>query len=113
MGVSRRQMRHQSGPAQFHFVPILQHAVNRVRFPAGFHLFQRRHILFHCHHARRGKFLDHRVAFHMIAVCVATENNLDVREAEAQFFRGRADNGNRRLEVGIDKNVALGCRDQE
>lgn len=80
---------------------------------ARLHLTQRGNVLLHRHHFRAGQLFDHRVAFHVIAMGVAAEQDPGVAEFESELFDVGLEERDRRLEVAINKDVALGRRDQK
>src|SRR6185295_3923020 len=84
-----------------------------MRLVSGSHFAKPGNILLHGHHAGARKFLDQCVAFHVIAVGVTAEDNLDVGELEAQLLDGSADRGDSGFEIAIDQDVALGSSDEE
>ena len=53
------------------------------------------------------------IAGHVVGMGVAAEKDLDVRELEAEFFDGRADDRDGFFVVAVDQDVAFGSRDQK
>jgi hypothetical protein len=81
--VALRQVRDERHAAQLHLVAIVQNLVDRVTLAARHHLFECWHILGHRHDRCAGELLDERIAFHVIRMRVAAEDDLDVGVLEA------------------------------
>ena len=79
---------------------------------AGFHRLQRRHVLGHRHHLRAGQLFDHRIAFLVVAVRVAAEQDLGVGELESELLDGLLNRRHVPLIRAVDEDVAL-RRDDE
>ena len=94
-------------------VAVVQHPVDRVRLSARLHAFERRHVLRHRHHLRAGQLLDERVAFLMIAVRMAAEQNLRVGELEPQLLDRLLDHRHVAFVRAVDEDVALRRHDQK
>ena len=86
-GVVRRQMRDQRRAAEGHRLAVTEHPVDRMRLAAWLDVLKRGHILVHRHHLGAGQLLDQSVAFLVIAVGMAAEQDLDIGELEAQIGR--------------------------
>ena len=105
--VAGREMGHQRGSAQLHFVAIVQRLIQRMRLVAGPDLHQRGHVLLHGHHLRARQFFHQGVAFHVVGMRVAAEQNLDVGEFESQLLHRASDHRDRGLKTTIEQNVSL------
>ena len=84
--MARRQVRDERRAAERHRLAVVQHLVDRMRLAARLHRLKRRHVLGHRHHLRAGQLLDHGIAFLVVAVRVAAEQDLDVGELEPELL---------------------------
>src|SRR4030088_753601 len=112
------QMRDECHAPQSHFIAVVQHpidlcgrikhrrvaAVLEVR-PAA--RFDDRHVGIHDHILCAGKCLDRRAASVVIPVRMTDQQNPYVSEPESQSFYTGPNEGNARLEIAVDENVAL------
>ena len=81
-------------------------------FALGFHGLEGRDVFGHGVDLCAGEFLDHGVAFHVVAVGVAAEKDFDVGEFEAELFDVGFDDGHSLFEVAVDEDEALRGADQ-
>ena len=84
-----------------------------MRLAARPHAFQRGHVLLHRHDSRAGQFLDERVPFHVIAVGMTAQDDLDVGETEPELFHRLAEQRDGFLEVGVDEDMPLRRRHEK
>jgi hypothetical protein len=80
---------------------------------ARLHRAQRRHVFGERHHLRAGNRLHRGVALLVIAVRVAAEQDLDVRELEPELLDRPLNRRHVALVGAVDQNVALRRDDQE
>src|SRR5258708_21176775 len=66
----------------------------------------------HDHVFRAGQLLDLGAAAIMVEVGMTDQQNLDITEAEPQFFNALAQKRNRSFEIAVDQDVSLRRRDQ-
>ena len=109
-GVSERGQCHVS---QLHLVSVMQDSIDRMFLSAGPDALKRRNVFSHRHDLRAGLLLDERVAFHVVAVGMTAEDDLDVFESESEFGHRVADHGIVSLVVRVDEDVPLRCCHQK
>jgi len=109
-----------SATPQRHRVVVLDHAIDRHRFPArgaerraidacG----ERLAVGVHRDDLRAGQRLQRRVPADVIEVRVAGEDQPHVGQMKPQTFDVRTDEGHRRGFAAVDDDAAVGCHDQE
>ena len=111
--VARREVRHERRAPKRNLIAVVKHPVDRMRLAAGAHALERRNVFLHGHDLGAGQLLDQRIAFHVIGVGVAAEDDLDVGGLEAELLH----RGENQRHVGfvraVDEDVSLRRRDQE
>jgi hypothetical protein len=91
----------------------MQNTVDRMCLSARPNVIQRRNVLFHCHDFGACQFLDQRIARHVIRMGMASEEDLDVCELEAQFFNCGANHRHGFFVIAVDQNMPFWSRNQE
>jgi hypothetical protein len=86
----------------------MQDLIVGTRSAAGrAHALEIGNILGHRHGFGAGHLDDHGIGFLMVAMCMAADNNLDVREFQTQLGHRVLNNGNIRLVSRVDENVTV------
>jgi hypothetical protein len=106
-------MGHQRRPAECDFFSVVKDVVDRDILLAPIHSLPPRDVLFHDHDLGSDALPEKDVGLLVIAVGVASQDDLDVVEVEAERFDAPFDERNRSLEIRVDEDVPLGCGDQK
>src|SRR5258706_16070000 len=116
-------MRDECRAPQFHFVAVVQHAIDfggrierwwlvavlKVGLPARFN---DRHVAVHDHVGCAGNRLDRGAATVVVPVRVTDEENPDIAKLESEFLDARPNDRYARLEIAVDEDEPLGSADE-
>ncbi len=124
LGVARGEVGDEDGAAEFHFIAIVQDAIDlcgriekfwpaailKIGFAAGF---DDGDVGIHDHVGCSGQLLDFGAAGVVVPVGVADQEDFCVFELEAELFDAGLEQRDVGFEIAVDKNVALRGGDEK
>ena len=111
--VAGRQVRDERRTAKCDLVAVMQSLIDRMLLASRLHCLKRRNIFRHGHHLRASQLLDHGIAFLVIAVRVAPQEDLRIGELESQLLHGLLDCRHIPLVCAVDEEIPLRRDDEE
>ena len=107
-------MRRQRHGSKLDLTAVMQHFIFRPWLSTGrAHCLQQRNVFCHRHRAGACQIHNESITFHMIAMSVAAEQDLDIFEMKAELFHGILNRWYIPLEDRIDQDVTLRRRDKK
>ena len=111
-GVPRREPRRECRAAELDCVSVVQDAIDFRAWPSRRCALDRGHVGVHHHQPRAGVGLDETDTLVVIAMRMADQEDFRVGVLEAEALDALADCRHILLEVAVDQDVALRCRDE-